>query len=253
MFDFADDGFTHMPFVAARDDGRPQQFCCKLVAGVWKVHYCTAAGVWRQYNTGLPADFTECGPCAEFADGVWKVSFIAGGGQSDRRFFLYRCCGILPGNGKPEKVIEANVGFVWKAQAVYAGRRGDIWLVESDLKTRIAVRNLEYLYRVSYNPQRPRQLLISGKRAGDELVSIAYVPGSQTVQVLQDDGRPCYKAALWDGVCYYAMQGGREFEDRHIVAAQTLTVAEEPAADYIAACTHLRQQGTGSQLGEEFV
>ena len=236
MFDFKDEKNTHMPFVAIGENFFPQQFCCIRIGELWKVHYCTADGNWKRYNTGLPEDFTECGPCAEYDNKTWKVSFIAGGGESDRRFFLYQQIGDIGGDGKSEKVIEANVGYVWKSQSVYAGRRGAIWQIESGMNTKITLRGIEYLYRLSYNPQRPRQMLISGQTTNDELVSIAYVPGMSTIQVLKDNEKSCYKAALWGTDCFYAKRGNDGFEDRHIVKAQNFSAFERAADEYIEKC-----------------
>lgn len=79
--------------------------------------------IWRRVRTGLPKDATECGPTAEWADNMLKISFIAGGWEGDRTFRLYRMYGLDSG-----AVIQcpADVGFVRKSQVVYAGRRGPI-------------------------------------------------------------------------------------------------------------------------------
>ena len=97
MFDFTDMRYTHMPFAAPGENGEPEQFCCIQIDGLWKLYHFTGQK-WKRVKTGLPADATECGPCAEFADGIWQLSFIAGGWKGDRRFRLYRMYGL---NAKP--------------------------------------------------------------------------------------------------------------------------------------------------------
>ena len=69
MFEFNDTRFTHMPFAAPGMDGEPEQFCCIQNEGLWKLYHFTGKK-WKRVKTGLPADATECGPCAEFADAL---------------------------------------------------------------------------------------------------------------------------------------------------------------------------------------
>jgi hypothetical protein len=87
MFEIDDDRLTHMPFVGADGKFKPHEFCCIPVDGKWKIHHWVD-GEWERVPTGLPDDATECGPVAEFDEGMWKLSFIAGGCESDRRFKL---------------------------------------------------------------------------------------------------------------------------------------------------------------------
>lgn len=75
-----------MPFVAhgAPPDYMPKAFCCLKVGGKWKLHHYEN-GEWKRVYTGLPEDATECSPTAELVGGRWRISFIAGGHESDRR------------------------------------------------------------------------------------------------------------------------------------------------------------------------
>lgn len=82
-----------MPFAAVRPDGGAEEFCCIPVGGLWKLYHFTGKK-WKRIRTGLPEDATECAPCADFEDGIWKISFIAGGWKGDRRFRLYRMYGL---------------------------------------------------------------------------------------------------------------------------------------------------------------
>ena len=115
MFTFNDNRYTHMPFACPDENGNPKEFCCILTGGAWKLHHFTGKR-WKRIKTGLPDDAFECGPCAEFEDGMWKLSFVAGGAKSDRRFRLYRMPGF---DAEPMVQVAADVGFVWKDRVVH--------------------------------------------------------------------------------------------------------------------------------------
>lgn len=219
MFDFnADDRrYTHMPFAAFGGNGSPQEFCCINIGGLWKLHW-RQGRKWRRIQTGLPDDATECGPTAEFEDGMWKLSFIAGGWKGDRRFRLYRMYGT---GTQPMAQGFADVGFVRKDTVAMAGRRGPIVIRETERTITLEIPEAEYLYRLSYDPQRPNRLLISGQRRNGSIFSWSYVPEMRELNEITDDGTPAYKCALWDGQCFYAerLDG---FEERRIVKAEHL-------------------------------
>ena len=219
MFDFnADDRrYTHMPFAAFGGNGSPQEFCCINIGGLWKLHW-RQGRKWRRIQTGLPDDATECGPTAEFEDGMWKLSFIAGGWKGDRRFRLYRMYGT---GTQPMAQGFADVGFVRKDTVAMAGRCGPIVIRETERTITLEIPEAEYLYRLSYDPQRPNRLLISGQRRNGSIFSWSYVPEMCELNEITDDGTPAYKCALWDGQCFYAerLDG---FEERRIVKAEHL-------------------------------
>ena len=229
MFEFKDNRYTHMPFACPVPDGEPKQFCCIMIDGLWKLHHFTGKR-WKRIRTGLPDDATECGPCAEFEDGIWKISFIAGGAKTDRQFRLYRILGI-GSDAMPQ--IEADVGFVRKDKVVFAGRRGPIFIVEPGRTVTLALHGVEYLYRVSYDPQHSNRLLISGQFIGGEFFSWSYQPGVRKLYGVIADGIPAYKTAFYDGASYYAQRKNGGFEDRHIVKAETLELRELPAEEHI--------------------
>lgn len=228
MFKFNDSRYTHMPFAAPDADGKPKRFCCIQNNGLWKLYHFTGTR-WKRVKTGLPADATECAPTAEFEDGIWKISFIAGGWQGDRRFRLYRMYGL---GGEAMAQGFADAGFVWKDHIVYAGRRGPVTIAEPGRKITLDLHNVEFLYRVSYNPFQPNQLLISGQLDGGEIFSWAYQPGMKILRDVIADGVPAYKCALYGGECFYAKREDG-FEERHIVKAGTLEMPEIRAEQFI--------------------
>ena len=86
--------------------------------------------------------------------------------------------------------------------------------------------DVEWLYRVSYNPDNPHELLISGQKKGGYIFSWIFNPSKKRLYDLSDNGDVAYKAALFNGKCYYAKRGNGSFEDRHIVMAQNLRISE---------------------------
>ena len=199
-----------MPFVAHGNapDFAPKAFCCLKVGGKWKLHHYEN-GEWKRVYTGLPEDTTECSPTAELVDGRWRISFIAGGHENDRRFYLYKIDGI--GN-VPEKVVSADVGFVFKNRIVYGGRI-----------QKLTFPDVEYLYRVSYNPDNPSEWLISGQTKSGGIFSRVCNVFEGSLQSLCVNGKPAYKAALFNGRCFYAERGENGFEDRRIAEVADFT------------------------------
>ena len=246
MFDFNENDrrHTHMPFAACGGDGNPQEFCCISVNGLWKLHW-RRGGKWRRIRTGLPDDATECGPTAEWEDGMWKVSFIAGGWKGDRRFRLYRMYGL---DSEPMAQGFADVGFVRKDAVAMAGRRGPIVIRDSERIVTLAIPEAEYLYRLSYDPRRPNRLLVSGQFRGGELFSWSYAPGMDELVEIADSGVPAYKCALWDGQCCYAERIAG-FEERRIVRAEHL---EYTPLDAKAHIVETFEYGSGANAPKEF-
>ena len=246
MFDFnADDRrYTHMPFAAFGGKGRPQEFCCINIGGLWKLHR-RQGRKWRRIQTGLPDDATECGPTAEWEDGMWKVSYIAGGWKGDRRFRLYRMYGL---DSEPMAQGFADIGCVRKDTVAMAGRRGPIVIRDSERIVTLSIPEAEYLYRLSYDPRRPNRLLISGQFRGGELFFWSYAPGTGELLSVADSGVPAYKCALWDGDCYYAERLAG-FEERRIVRAEHL---EYTPLDAKAHIVETFEYGSGANAPKEF-
>ena len=90
-----------MPFVAygSSPEFKAEQFCCLQVGGKWKLHHFDGEN-WKRINTWLPNDSTECSPTAEFIDGKWQISFIAGGATPERKFRLYKIADLKIRNQK---------------------------------------------------------------------------------------------------------------------------------------------------------
>ena len=233
MFKFNESTLSHMPFVAYREfpDFELKCFCCLLVGGKWKLHYLDK-NEWKRLDTGLPYDATECSPTAEYepSSDTWKVSFIAGGHETDRRFYLYKIEDLK--NPIAEKITEADVGFIWKNKVIYGGRKGPIFIAGDRKPQALSFRNVEYLYRVSYNPDNPHELLISGQYGTGELFSWVCNPVAKILQEISVGTEAAYKVAFAKGKLYYAQRiNNAGFEDRRIIEAEDF---ELEALDYDA-------------------
>ena len=219
-----------MPFVAHGEvpNFEPKEFCCLMVNGKWKLHHFEN-DAWKRIDRGLPEDATECSPTAEYdhLEGLWKLSFIAGGHESDRRFYLYKMDDLE--NSNPEKITNADVGFVWKNRIVHGLRNGVLNICSDGQNFTLNFPNVEYLYRVSYNPNKPNELLISGQYKDGTLFSWICNPFAKTLRQVTINGETAYKMALFNEQCFYAKRISEAFEDRSIVEAETLS---EEVLDY---------------------
>lgn len=224
-----------MPFVAhgAALEFAPKYFCCLMQDGKWKLHRFEG-GEWKRIATGLPEDATECSPCAEYdpVSGKWRLSFIAGGFESGREFYLYFIDDL--DNPNPEKIISADVGFVFKNRIAYGGRTG-MFFIEDGVKTKaITFPDTEFLYRVSYNPNNPHELIFSGQRNDGELFSRVYNLATRKAYELSVDGTTAYKATFFNDDCYYAKRGeSGDSEERRIVKAQKFSLTELPESSIL--------------------
>ena len=210
---------THMPFMA-RHAEETVSLCCRKVDGYWKLHRLDD-GEWIRIETGCPADATECSPTAEYADGRWRISFIAGGAESDRLFRLYEMVdGIVTVAKEP-----AFVGFVNHKMLVHGGR-GRSFTIEmagGAVRKIFEADGLDELFRVSYDAERPHRLLISGRFNG-VVCSWIYDLGGDRLFDVETGGVPAYKCAFFEGKCFYARQIGEDFEDREIVEATEVKI-----------------------------
>lgn len=210
-----------MPFVAhgSAPNFEPKEFCCLMIEGKWKLHHFEN-GMWKRIDTSLPYDATECSPTAEYDSdsNKWKVSFIAGGYEADRKFYLYKVADLE--NPKLEKIVQAEVGFIFKNRIVHARCSGDIVITDDMQIKTLKLTNVEYLYRLSFNPNNPNELLISGQDFDGKLFSWVCNVRSNTLFEIYDNSTPAYKACLFNDECFYAKRNDSDgFEDRHIIKA----------------------------------
>ena len=210
---------THMPFMAKHGTDTIS-LCCRKVNGFWKLHQ-KVNDEWVQLNTLRPADATECSPTAEYIQGQWHISFIAGGAEGDRLFRLYKYVnGVVTVEKEP-----AYVGFVNHKMLVHGGRERSftIEMANGAIKKIFESEHLEELFRVSYDAARPHRLLISGRYNG-AVCSWIYDLSSDDLYDVEADGVPAYKCAFYNDKCYYALQTGEGFEDREVVEAQDVKI-----------------------------
>lgn len=210
---------THMPFLS-RCGAEEISLCCRKVNGFWKLHQ-KVGDDWVRLNTQRPDDATECSPTAEYQDGKWHISFIAGGAEGDRLFRMYTYVdGVVTLAKEP-----AYAGFVNRKMLVYGGREKQftIELAGGAIKKIFNSPGLEELFRISYDASRPHRLLISG-RYHERICSWIFDLSNDNLHEVEADGNPAYKCAFIDGKCYYAKQVGDGFEDREVFEASVVKI-----------------------------
>lgn len=216
---------AHMPFLNSNAIGVSRFLCARASSNTaWKIH-AERDGLFR-IQTGVPDDVTECAPTFYDDNDRIRVSFIAGASQNLPAYRAYRLyCGILADNWTLADVrpIETTAaGFVSAVGVAYIRQHQDRMRVH--LRTPDALAIIEAagrVYRVSYAPDHPRRLLLSGAVNKAEY-SIEYDIDTDQQQAVICDGGPAYKFATLGDVVQYARRVGPGFEDREIVTAQTV-------------------------------
>lgn len=232
MFEFADTSeYTHMPFVAYSKTGEATYLFCKQVQGFWKIFYSIDGTTIHQLHTGLAEDATECSPTAEWENGNWCISFIAGGAESDRAFKLYKMIGL---DGKAEPIAKADYGYYWNPRTVWGLRSNSFIVSDNGAETKYTIPEAEYIYRLSYIPEDPNQLLITGQNKDGDLFTWIYHLMQHTIHVVVADALTAYKCCLFKGRCFYATRNDSDgFEERHIVEANTVQYIELDKANIL--------------------
>ena len=233
MFDFTVGTMSHMPFAAPDPDNgfSAREFCCIPVDGKWKIHQFRN-GSWVRVNTFMPDDATECSPAAEYIDGKWHLTFVAGGAVTRRMFRLYHICD-LDGDSAPVELCPADSGYLQKNHLVWGARSGG-FNIEGPLRNiRASFRDAEFLYRVTYDPFDPRRLIVSGQKFDGSLFSRVFYPWALKLENLVADGGVAYKAAFWRDRCFYCEKIGPGFEDRRIVEARSFVLEHLDVDEYM--------------------
>lgn len=210
---------THMPFIAPMPDGTEALFFCR--AGddlLWKLHYFNESGKAVRINTGLPDDTTECSPTAWYDDSGWHISFIGGGAKENRQFYLYRMDGAtLETLCQPVRIELTRAGFIFQDQVVWSEHEESIHIRHRGDVQLLTIKN-SFIYRVSYRPDKPELLLVSGEWYGDRfgIFSLQINVNSGEQEYLEADNQPAYKCAINGERIIFARIGGGQFEDRRL-------------------------------------
>jgi hypothetical protein len=150
-------------------------------------------------------------------------------------------------NSEPMVQTFADVGFVRKDQVCYGYRRGPVIIREPGRTLTLNFHDVDYLYRVSFDPQQPNRLLISGQYPNGEIFSWTYKPGMRLLKSVLADGVAAYKCAMYNGDCWYAerIEG---FEDRRIRKAQILEYSDIPAEKHISETEEFTQNNENPEF-----
>lgn len=233
MFTTLTDEFTHMAYITYDKLGQKTYFFCKQVMGFWKIFY-SLDGSKIEKLTSFADDVTECSPYAEWENGNWQISFIAGGGVQDRTFYLYKQTGL---DGEPIKIGKADFGF-YSAPRTVKGLRSNVFTIDDNgAETEYSIPQAEYIYRITHIPQDFNQLVITGQFAEtqDLFTWIFNLENKEIHTVIVDGGLVPYKACFFKGKCYYAYKDqGNGFEERHIKQAETVQFVKLDSSKIIA-------------------
>ena len=228
-----DSAQTHMPFLVPVSQDEPVLLLCRRGSTdqKWKLHYADSSGQYHRLETGLPDDATECSPTAWHDDRGWHVTFIAGGWSEDRLFRLYRMDGQSLDSISQPVAIHAGTraGFVLQDRMVFAAKQDHIHIVEPAGSKTIELGGAN-IYRVSYRPDQPDCLLISGGWNTDNpdgIFVLQYDLSTGDQHFIECDGKPAYKCALLGDRVIYAERIGKDFEDRRL--RQASQVVRRPA------------------------
>ena len=95
---------------------------------------------------------------------------MEGGFDKNLNYFLYEKIGL--GDSEPLLIIPAKVGYLWKYRLVYADPKTSIMVYDDSTRYEMVLSDeIECLYRVSYSPDCPDMMLISGQKKNGELFS----------------------------------------------------------------------------------
>lgn len=218
---------SHMPYMVHGPGGAIIFYCVKNDLGAWKLHMARPPieDAIRVEND-LPDDWNECCPVAEYDEGRWAVSFVAGPCRGPGKNGLYR----LPdmGVGMTERLVDADVGFARQGWLVHAGRRGPLVVKHGSAATELSLSGLDFLYRVCPDAFSPGILLITASIRGVDQ-SILYDVHQRRCEIVTCQDACLYKFAAHPAGGYvYALRGLGDHEDRTIVQAGSVVMTPAP-------------------------
>lgn len=231
MNQFAQFEQSHMPYMVQGPDAIHALCCVKNRLGVWKLMSTSKYGN-HAIVTGLPDDWNECAPVAEYEDDAWKVSFVAGPTREPGKYMLYRISALdklaMVGTGNLASLEYADVGFARWDWLVYGSRRGPLIVRRGKNEQELHIAGLDFLYRVCPDAFAPSRLLITASVKGlDE--SIIYDFHGGVCQKVTENHCCLYKfAAHGLGGFLYALRGQGDNEDRRVVQSGSVRIVSAP-------------------------
>ena len=227
MNQFAQMEQTHMPYRVPSENGVIGYFLCvKNPLGVWKLRR-----LWEnsflEIPTGLPDDWNECAPVADFDEGVFTLSFIAGPTRAAGKYGLYKFANLAD-DDQVIRLCDADVGFARQDWLVWGSRRGPLIVRRGKNEQELHIAGLDYLYRVCPDAFAPSRLLITASVEGIDQ-SIIYDFHSGECQKVTENHCCLYKfAAHENGGYLYALRGTGDNEDRRVVQSGEVRIWSVP-------------------------
>lgn len=218
---------SHMPYMAPAADGVTGFFfCVKNHLGVWKLRRFWENSL-LEVATGLPEDWNECCPVADFDDGLFSLSFVAGPTREAGRNGLYQFKG-LPNDDTVKRLCDADVGFARQNWLAHGSRRGPLIINRGGRERELHIEGLDFLYRVCPDAFAPSRLLITATVAGVDR-SIIYDVHSGACKIVTFQDSCMYKfAAHPAGGFVYALRGVGDNEDRRVVQSGSVVRVATP-------------------------
>jgi len=196
----------------------------KLALADWKTKSI------RNLDTGLPADVVHCNPMFHVENGVIRVSFIAGfPNDVAMHYLLYEMHGASWDTlSAPKKVSEefTSMGFI-SARYICRGDARSLYLIDKQNGNRSRVNvPFDVLFRVTYDPDRPTRLLLTGKDEYDQYRTLVY--DIDTQETLEIKGpAPTYKACLVGNRIVFAYRESADLEDYQLCVAPLVLEATD--------------------------
>lgn len=223
----------HMPFWAENIDGKSIHFFCKLIAERWKMFYQKQGQAPVRLETGLPDMWNECCPSASWKDGA-HISFVAG--IPEGRYHLY----TMDMGSEPQRLMAADVGYARWGWKVHGMRRGPVVIEHASKTMLLNIKDLTYLYRVTFDACQPIIALITCARNGhDESLSVNLQTG-ETKRISLENGVCLYKAChAGNGQYVYANRlSDDDFELRE------LAICANPKIEPLAGVVEITEDNT---------
>lgn len=219
---FGDDGLTHMPFLMEAD-GKKLLFHCICDRSVEEVPYRPWKIAWSEYpycpktfriDTGFGDDVVECSPSAWY-DGLWHVSFIAGGSPQNPPYRLYVMEGEnMESLSAPKLVCKETVGIGYLNQThMVTGNPRKIEIQGKDGNFEWSWAGFD-IYRATYRSDKTEKILITGKR-NEEFLTVQYDIKTGETNLVTLEGSHLYKCSIFGDAVVYAQRNG-DFEERDL-------------------------------------
>jgi len=197
----------------------------------WKLAYADwQTKTIRPLETGLPDDVVHCNPMFYIEDGILHVSFIAGfPNETAMNYLLYEMHGTSwNALSKPKNVLAefSSMGFVSPHHLCH-GDALSLYLFDKTNGNHFRINtSLDGTFRVTYDPDRPTRIIVTGMDEYDQYRTLVYdMESNETLEIKAP--APTYKACLVGNQIAFAYRESEEIEDYQLCVAPLVLEATE--------------------------